>query len=157
MRRGLILWANWVSFADHEDVHVPSFRPSACSTGDLEFARLEKRSIDAEGVSCGAWIAATPWSGSSIRVARCEGEHCGPWVIWQTHAPSLAPVLPPHRREHKKTSPWVAVAAVVLAAAMVTGITLVAAGVFDSPPHQTEFVGGGVKTSSLPNIPVGSP
>jgi hypothetical protein len=153
MRRGRILWANWVSFADHEVVRVPSFRPTACSTGDLEAARLEKNVVKADGVSCGAWIAATPWSGSSIRVAQCEGEHCGPWVVWQSHASSLAPVLPPHRREHKKASPWVAVAAVVLAAAMVTGITLVAAGVFDSPPHQTEFVGGGVKTSSIPNIP----
>lgn len=153
MRRGHVLWANWVSFADHEIVRVPSFRPNDCSTGDLDSVRLEKKSIEANGVSCGGWIAATPWIGSSIRVAQCEGEHCGPWVIWQSHASSLAPVLPPHHREHKKASPWVAVAAVVLAAAMVTGITLVAAGVFDSPPHETQFVGGGVKTSSIPIIP----
>jgi hypothetical protein len=153
MRRGRILWANWVSFADHETVRVPSFRPVDCSTDDLDGVRLEKRSIHANGVSCGAWIAAAPWSGSAIRVARCEGERCGPWVIWQSNASSLAPVLPPRHREHRKSSPWVAVAAVVLAAAMVTGITLVAAGVFDSPPHQTEFVGGGVKTSSMSNIP----
>jgi hypothetical protein len=154
MRRGRVLWANWVSVSDQEIVRVPSFRPADCTSDDLEAARLEKRSIYANGVSCGAWIAATPWSGSAIRVAQCEGEHCGPWVIWQTHASSLAPVLPPHHREsHKKSSPWIAVAAVALAAAMITGITLVAAGVFDPPPHQTEFVGGGVKTSSLPNIP----
>jgi hypothetical protein len=153
MRRGRILWANWVSFADRETVHVPSFPPVDCSTDDLDSVRLQKRSIDAKGVSCGGWIAATPWSGSAIRVAECEGERCGPWVIWQTRASSLAPVLPPRRPGHKKTSPWIAVAAVVLAAAMVTGITLVAAGVFDSPPHETRFVGGGVKTSSVPNIP----
>ncbi|MEO7111268.1 MAG: hypothetical protein ABI183_12590 [Polyangiaceae bacterium] len=153
MRRGRILWANWVSLADQETVRVPSYRPVECTTDDLDSARLERRAINANGVACGAWIAATPWSGSAIRVAQCAGERCGPWVIWQTHASSLAPVLPPHRPGHKKSSPWVAVAAVVLAAAMVTGITLVAAGVFDSPPHETHFIGGGVKTSSIPNIP----
>lgn len=157
MRRRRVLWANWVSFADKEIVRVPSFRPADCSSGDLDAARMENRFVHASGVACGGWIAATPWAAGSIRVALCEKNHCGPWVVWQTHATSLTPILPPKKHHLHKASPWVAVAAVALAAVMITGITLVAAGVFDAPPHETQFVGGGLKSSSIPIIPVGSP
>jgi hypothetical protein len=77
--------------------------------------------------------------------------------VWQSQPASLTPVLPAPKSKHHKTSPWIAVAAVALAAVMITAVTLVAAGVFDAPPHETQFVGGGVKSSSIPNIPLGSP
>ncbi|MEO8878095.1 MAG: hypothetical protein ABI461_21060 [Polyangiaceae bacterium] len=154
-RQGHVVWASWVSVGDHEVVRVPVFRPTECSAEDLAVARgiPAKKSIDAHGVTCSDWIAASPVGASALRIARCEGEHCGPWQLWQSHAASLAPVLPIHRHPKPKVAGWVVVGAVVLAAAMITGVTLVAAGAFDGPPHETKFVGGGVKTSSLPIVP----
>ena len=153
-RRDRVSWAGWVSVADRQIVRVPAFHPQKCSADDLSLARMdaENKPIDASGVACGEWIAASMSGPSTLRVSLCEGEHCGPWVLWQSHASSRAPVLPSGERKHK-TSAWLVVGAAVLAAVMITGVTLVAAGAFDAAPHETKLVGGGVKTSSFPIIP----
>ncbi|MGH7281397.1 MAG: hypothetical protein ACRELY_07745 [Polyangiaceae bacterium] len=142
-----IVWADWVSISPGAVVVVPSFGPIACTTGDLARASGDREGIDASGVVCEKWIAAVPAGSSSVRVAVCERDACGPFVTWQMHNGPLGPILPPRTHE-SKTPLWIGVTAVgVVAVIAATSIALLATGAFEPAPHETKFVGSGVKTA----------
>lgn len=148
-RDGRVVWADWVSIvANGAVVVVPSFGPRPCSTGDLDHARGNGDRIDGAGVACARWVAAVPQGSSAVRVAVCERSRCGPFVEWQSHGGALAPILPPEHEKHSKAPLWIGVTAVgVVAVIAATSIALVASGAFEPAPHETKFVGGGVKTA----------
>lgn len=146
-RNGRVVWADWVSISSGIDVIVPSFGPASCTNADLARARGARDGVDARGVTCERWIAAVPAGSSSVRVAICERDACGPFVTWQAHGGPLGPVLPP-RKHVDRTPLWIGVtAASVVAVIAATSIALVATGAFEPAPHETKFVGGGVKTA----------
>lgn len=152
-RSGRVVWADWVSISAGVDVVVPAFGPGSCTSGDLVRARGDRDGIDAHGVTCERWIAAVPVGASSVRVAVCERDACGPFVMWQVHGGALGPVLPP-RKHVDKTPLWIGVtAASVVAVIAATSIALVATGAFEPAPHETKFVGGGVKTAGESSSP----
>ncbi len=146
-RDGRVVWADWVSISSGVTVVVPSFGSAACTMADLAHASGDRSGVDARGVTCERWIAAVPVGPSSVRVAVCERNACGPFVTWQTHNGPLGPILPPRKHE-SKTPFWIGVTAVsVVAVIAATSIALVATGAFEPAPHETKFVGGGVKTA----------
>ena len=150
---GRVVWADWVSISSGADVAVPSFGPSPCTSAELARASGDRDRIDARRVTCERWVAAAAVGASSVRVAVCERDGCGPFVTWQVRGGPLGPVLPP-RKHVDKTPLWIGVTAVsVVAVIAATSIALVATGAFEPAPHETKFVGGGVKTAGQGSSP----
>ncbi len=154
-RDDAIVWADWVSIAAGSYAHLPDFAAPACSLADFSLAKATtgtKSGIDARGVRCGHWVAATAAAGG-VRAAVCEEAVCGPLVLWQLHSGALGPLAPPPKPD-KKRGVWIGVVVVgVVVVVAVTSIALAASGAFDSAPHETKFVGGGLKTTSDAFIP----
>lgn len=151
-RDDAIVWADWVSIAAGSTVRLPNFAAPACSRPDFALAKSVKSGIDASGVRCAHWVAAIPAAGG-VRAAICEGGECGPLVLWQLHSGALVPITPPPKPD-KKSGVWIGVVAVgVVVVVAVTSLALAASGAFDAAPHETKFVGGGLKTTSDAFIP----
>ncbi len=141
-RDGEVVWAEWVSLADHAAVRIAVPEPAACSTSDLGRAHVVNRSVEARGVLCGSWVAALPGARTrSVLVASCEHGHCGPLLEWSVGGPGTeGPEVPP---AHPGRWPaWATWTIVGVGAAAAVGITLIAVGAFQSST-QTQFVNGG--------------
>jgi hypothetical protein len=139
------VWASWIETpAGSSSVHVAAPSAPACSSGDVARARLVDGVVVANGVRCAEWIAAAPTgAGTSLLVASCEADHCGPMLPWRAPPPWTFTPPPEHVRH-----PWPAWATWTLVGAgavVVTGIVVVASGVLQSPAQKTQFVSGGVK------------
>lgn len=121
----------------------------ACSAEALGAARLEVGdagpTVRAEGIGCGAWIAAAPGPGPrSVLVARCAGAACATPVLWRTAAPGLfGPPQPPP--PPSRLPAWAGWTALGVGAVAATAITVVATGLLDARPATTRFVAGGVR------------
>ena len=149
-RDGKTAWAAWVTIADGAVVTVPDLAGAACSTDDVAHARFTGDGVDAHGVRCPRWIAALPFgaitagAGSTIRVASCERERCGPLLAWRAprggdFIPAPPGVPPVH---WPAWGTWTLVGAGAVAVGVVV---LVATGVFAPTRTETRFVNGGIK------------
>lgn len=122
----------------------------ACSAEALAAARLDRTggaspTVRADGIGCGAWIAAAPGSAPrSVLVARCAGATCATPVLWRTAAPGLfGPPQPPP--PPSRLPVWAGWTALGVGAVAATAITVVATGLLDARPATTRFVAGGVR------------
>jgi hypothetical protein len=82
---GAPIWAAWVEApAGASTVALSELDPPACSSADLERARLDGDHVDAELAQCTRWVVATrgPTPGS-IRLAVCQASRCGPLADWR--------------------------------------------------------------------------
>jgi hypothetical protein len=139
------VWAAWIDVAaGSSTVRVDAPASPPCSADDVGRAALVGDAVDAGHVRCGAWVAALPGAAStSVRVATCESGRCGPLLDW--HPPTWTWTPPPERpRQGWPTwATWGLVGAG--AAAVATGVLVVATGALQHPAPETRFVIGGVK------------
>lgn len=150
-RGGRVAWAAWVPIAEGAVIAVPDVAGAACSADDLSRARLVGDAIEARGVRCPRWVAATPSGdgeaiGASVRVATCEADRCGALLEW--HAPRDAGFVPAPRTDGPYKWPAWGTWTLVGAGAVATGvIVIVATGVFAPTRTDVRFVNGGIKPS----------
>ncbi len=149
-RDGTTAWAAWVTFAEGATVAVPDLAGAPCSTDDVARARFTGDGVDARGVRCPRWIAALPFgavtegAGTTIRVASCERERCGPLLEWR--APRGGDFIPaPPGVAPFKWPAWGTWTLVGAGAVAVGVVVLVASGVFAPTHNETRFVNGGIK------------
>jgi hypothetical protein len=151
---GVPVWAGWIEIpAGTSTVEVDAPGVVPCSTADMERAGLAGDAPLSAGVQCPRWVAAARAAGNdpgAVRVAMCEASRCAPFAPWGETPPWVRPSpRGPLPDEARGRSYWPAWATWTLAgagvAALATTITLVAAGVFKSPPTETRFVSGGLK------------
>jgi hypothetical protein len=148
-RDGIVVWADWISFHDGTDLRL--FAPSAPACSNDDFARIDRdaNSVTPQGVRCARWVAVFPEEQTStIRVATCERNACGPLVEWR--------VLSYAQESHDtnaadSNSAWPAwvkwsIAGVCVVAAGTTA--LIASGAFKTRPTETHFVNGGLKVDT---------
>ena len=141
------VWATWAEApAGGSTVHLGVTGPAPCSSGDVRLGRAAGGAIDAERVRCGAWVAALEGPRpSSVLVATCAGERCGPLLEWD--APSAAnwswTPPPPHPPGGWPT--WATWGLVGAGAVIATSVVLVASGALQAGPTETHFVSGGIK------------
>jgi hypothetical protein len=115
-------------------------------------ARLDGGAVRADGVRCGAWVAAVAEARGGIRVATCAEDSCGGLVAWRSIAATAGWTPTPAAQEaHFK---WPAWATWTLAGVTVVGASVAvaaAAGAFKSspPPQETQFVNGGLVVHSF--------
>jgi hypothetical protein len=112
---------------------------------DVARASVTGATIDAAGVRCLSWIAATAGETDGVRVAVCSTDHCGPLVAW--HAPLPWTYAPPAERMRGGAWPtWATWGLVGAGAVVATGVVVLATGVLKPAPTETQFVSGGVRT-----------
>lgn len=149
-RDGVVLWASWVNVAAGMTVTLPAL--SACTADDLSSARLEGDHVEGHGVRCGSWIAAAIADDpSGVRIATCEAGGCGPLVEWRV---LRAPPFDPGTESRARPGPWPAWATwtiVGVGAAGAAVAVVLASGALQSRPTETNFVNGGIHTSTLPH------
>jgi len=144
-----VRYAAWVTFAEGAvvRVHVPG--PPACSTADLERARVDGAQIHAAGVHCSSWVAALPSGAGALRIATCEKERCGPLVEWRVgtaRLPSGPSTEEPRPGRWPAWATWTAFGAGI---AVATTVALAATGAFDKQRSEARFVNGGVKIQGM--------
>jgi hypothetical protein len=149
-RDGDVLWASWVNVTAGMTVTLPPL--SACTTDDLSSARIDGDHVDGHGTRCGGWIAAAVADDpAGVRVATCEGSRCGPLVEWRVlHAPPFVPGT----ESTAAGGPWPAWATwtiVGVGAAGAAVAVVLASGALQSRQTETQFVNGGIHTSSFPH------
>jgi hypothetical protein len=154
-RDGVVLWASWVNVTAGMTVPLPAL--SACTTDDLSAARIDGDHVDGHGARCSAWIAASVADDdpTAVRIATCDASRCAPVVEWRTlRAP---PFIPGTESPHDGSGHWPAWATwtiVGVGAAGAAVAVVLASGALQSRPTETQFVSGGIHTSTLPH-PIG--
>jgi hypothetical protein len=136
---GKLAYATWFVAAPGSHLAVPQIRVP-CSRSDLAGVRLEGSRLSAERVRCDDWIAARRGA-SSLFVARCRRDGCGPLAEWRVLAPA-APLVP--RYEDRRVPTWATWGAVGAVTLVVATVVLVGSGALESPPESTRFSYGGV-------------
>ena len=149
--RGEPIWASWIEVPQGSStVRVAAPPPPPCSSSDVSQVRLAPAAdgVDATGVHCPQWVAAASGAPGEVRVASCEGDHCGPLLSWRAAAPSLPWSPPPAPAPHGGWPAWGTWGVIGAGAAIAigTGVVLVASGALRSSPPETRFVSGGIKT-----------
>ena len=138
-------WAGWIEIPPgNSTLPLPVLGAPACSRADLERARATRILVDASEVRCARWVAVTPGLlPGAVRVATCASGRCDALVDWQS-----PPAWTWQPADRKRTARWPAWATwglvgtgVAIGAAVAVGV---AAG--QSLPHETKYVGGGLKT-----------
>jgi hypothetical protein len=155
---GAPVWASWIDVpAGTSTAGVNgaawSAGVAACSRVDLSRASLAGDTVDAAGIRCPAWLAASDnpagsgasaSTGASVRVAVCAMDHCGPLVAWQ--APLPWTYQPPPQPAAGRWPTWATWGLVGAGAVVATGIVIVATGVLKPAPTETQYVTGGLRT-----------
>jgi len=141
------VWASWIEApAGSSTVHLTVTGPAPCSSGDLGLGRLDGGTIEAEHVRCGAWVAALPGPRpSSVLVATCEADRCGPLLEWSAPAVANWTWTPPPRHPTGGWPTWATWGLVGAGAVIATSVVLVASGALQAAPTETRFVSGGIK------------
>ena len=137
-------WASWIDApAGTSSVQVSAPLVPGCSKIDVGHARMAGDAIDAGGVRCGSWLAATGDT-EGIRVAVCSADHCGPLLAWRAPLPwTYNPPGEPSRRGGWPA--WATWGLVGAGAVVATGVVVLATGVLKPAPTETQFVTGGVQ------------
>ena len=144
---GAVVWASWIEApAGTSAAQVTAPLAAACSRADVARASLTGETIDATDVACPSWIAATAGAAgpAGVRVAVCEGHHCGALLPWRAPLPWTYD-LPPERPASRSPA-WAAWGLVGAGAVITTGIVILATGVLKPAPTGTQFVAGGVRS-----------
>lgn len=136
---GKLAYATWFVAAPGSHLTVPQIRVP-CSRSDLAAVRLEGSRLSAERVRCDDWVAARRGA-SSLFVARCHRDGCGPLAEWRVLAPT-APLVP--RYEDRRVPAWATWGAIGAVTLVVATVVLVGSGALESPPESTRFSYGGV-------------
>jgi hypothetical protein len=149
--RGAPIWASWIEVPPGPStVRVAAPPPPPCSSTDVSQVRLAPAAdrVDATGVQCPQWVAATGGAPGEVRVASCEADRCGPLLSWRAAATMLPWSPPPAPAAHGGWPAWGTWGVVGAGAAIAigTGVVLVASGALRSSPPETRFVSGGIKT-----------
>jgi hypothetical protein len=158
---GELAFAGWVavatpsSGATPQAIRVRVGDDSPCSPAALSHVtRSAGASLQAPGVTCGAWVAAIPADRrGAVLVARCAGSACGPFVEWRgeqgldaSGALGNGATDPPGSRRRAGGWPaWATWTALGVGVATATTLVLVARGAFESRPTEQRFVAGGVR------------
>ncbi len=145
---GTLRYAAWLSVADGAELRVRVTAAPACSTGDLESARLEGTLVRATGVACPSWLAVAPLGGA-LGIAMCEAGTCGPLAEWRIGAPAVPPATATEEPTSHRWPGWATGALFVTGILVTTGVSLAAAGAFDKSRTETRFVNGGLKISGF--------
>lgn len=136
---GRPVWAAWTFAARGAKIVVPSQRVP-CSREDLAIVELRGASVVAPRARCDDWVTARR-SPSSLMLARCHGDACGPLVEWRIRLPE-APLVP--RYEDRRVPMWAKVTGVAAVVVLVAGVALVGSGAFETPTETTRFSYSGV-------------
>jgi hypothetical protein len=147
-RDGALVWAAWVAVADGAMLRVALPQAAACSHEDLRESRTREGAVVATGVLCSDWVfveesVTTP---GDLSLATCSGATCGPLVRW--HVGPIGPVLADEHRHHGEWPAWATWTIVAASAAVITGATLAASGVFRPTHDEPVFTTGGLHVSS---------
>ncbi len=145
---GALRFASWLSTAPGAEVRVQISGAPACSSGDVESARLDDGAVRADGVRCSSWIAVAPM-GTALGVASCEGGSCGPLAEWRVGPPVALQEGPTEEPAIRHWPGWATGALFVTGVLVATGVTLAATGAFDKSRSESRFVNGGLKIQSF--------
>jgi hypothetical protein len=148
-RDGVVLWASWVNVTAGMTVTLPPLL--ACTTDDLSAARIDGDRVDGHGARCGRWVAAAVADDdpSAVRVATCEESQCGPLVEWRIlrAGPFIPGTEAPDTRS--RWPAWATWTIVGVGAAGAAVAVVLASGAFKERQTETQFVNGGLHTSSF--------
>jgi len=133
-RSGHLMWAGWVHVAiDETRVRLPVPETVACSADDVNAAHFEGgRVIAPPHARCESYVVARARATGGIEAAQCERSACGPIVIWEQAHPAHAV-----RAEHSGWPRWATYTALSAGAAVIAGVVLWRAGVFDRDTRTT--------------------
>jgi hypothetical protein len=138
-RNGRLLWAGWLTIAEHQlRVRLPVPETPACSLDDIGAGHFEGvRAVAAPHARCESYVLARASAGGGIDAALCERAVCGNALVFRH---GLAGAVPSVVVEHGWPR-WATYTAVAAAGVVATGIVLWRAGAFDRPgAHTTEVV-----------------
>jgi hypothetical protein len=145
------VWAEWRDVpagSSTWDLGAP--QPPPCSSVDFASARLDGDRIASPSVRCTSWVAAlpSPHGARAVRIADCERDRCGPLVEWRLPEPWTTPAPPPvaHGAPEKHWPAWATwtLVGAGAAACALSAVALVAT--LRTPPAETRFVSGGLRT-----------
>lgn len=140
-RDGAVVYAAWVAVRGPLEIEVPD-ATNPCSIPALSAARREGDRVLAPGITCPAWVTATP-SDHGVLVSRCERDQCTSLVEWR-RAADVA--FEPTRDRAKPLPAWATWTVIGIGAATVASVVLIAAGAFESRPVESRFVLGGARS-----------
>ncbi len=141
---GAPTWASWIDAPPGTSaLFIPAPELPACSQLDVRRARAAGDTVEAHGVRCPAWLAATATADDpAIHVATCAADHCGRWQSWQ---PPPLWTFEPRREAPPASWPgWASWGVAGAGALVATSIVIAVSGVLAPAPSTTEFVVGGV-------------
>jgi hypothetical protein len=152
--RGRTVWATWIDVPGGDsNVALDAPGTTPCSLADTSSARVVDgaggaHGVDAPDVLCPQWVAAAPGAAAgTVRVALCAAGGCGPLLDWHRPAPAFFGDTPSATVDHASRWPaWATWTLVGAGAAIAAGAGILASGVLKSPPGETIFVSGGLKT-----------
>jgi hypothetical protein len=142
---GAPAWAGWIEVPPGPStLPLPLLIAPTCSQADLERARIIRGSVDASGVRCPRWIAATTGLlPGAVRIAMCTAGRCEALLDWRS--PPAWTWQPTERKGRARWPAWatwgLVGTGIAIGAAVAVGI---AAG--QAPPPETKFTSGGLKT-----------
>ncbi len=144
--------ASWVVITPptpnpNDEIAIALDEAPVCSAASFGDVTREGQNVRAPSVGCAEWVAAIPSKRpKAVLIARCVRSECAPLVEWRSDD-GATKALPPVTTTTAKGWPaWATWTLVGVGAAAATTLGLVAAGAFASPPTETRFVAGGVRT-----------
>ena len=149
LRGGRVRWSGWVELPTATAIEPAVPEAAPCSLEDLEGVALAgNHPLAPAGVRCPEWVVAVEGGrAGSIRVARCEREHCEALREW-SHRPVLAAASETTGASPAPRSgglpPWAIWTLAGVGTVATTTLLLWGLGVFDAPgPHTVVTYDGG--------------